>query len=92
MILSFRDKGLKRFVETGDASKLSVKNLARVTRLVASLEVAQVPEDMDVPGYRFHALSGDRAGRFAVSASGNWRITFGWEGKHAVAVDLEDYH
>lgn len=32
------------------------------------------------------------AGRYAVSVSGNWRITFGWSGEDAVAVDLEDYH
>ena len=37
-------------------------------------------------------LVGDQKGRFAVDASGNWRITFGWIGDDAVGVDLEDYH
>jgi toxin HigB-1 len=30
--------------------------------------------------------------RYAVDASGNWRITFGWDGDDAIDVDLEDYH
>lgn len=47
---------------------------------------------MNLPGLKFHALRGDQRGRFALSASGNWRITFGWQGKDAVEVDLEDYH
>ena len=32
---------------------------------------------MNLPGFRFHALVGRDKGRFVVSASGNWRITFG---------------
>lgn len=31
-------------------------------------------------------------GRFAVSVSGNLRLTFRFDGEHAVDVDLEDYH
>ena len=47
---------------------------------------------MNVPGYRFHALQGRQRGRYAVDASGNWRITFGWDDQDAIDVDLEDYH
>ena len=92
MIRSYRDKGLRRFVETGDPSKLSVRNTTRIARLLTSLEASVSPEGMNVPGYRFHALRGDQAGRYAVDASGNWRITFGWDGQDAIDVDLEDYH
>jgi toxin HigB-1 len=41
---------------------------------------------------RFHGLKGQDNGRFAVDASGNWRIIFGWDGMDAIDVDLEDYH
>ena len=92
MIRSFRDKGLRRFVETGDPSKLSVQNLARLERILQRLDVATQPEQMNLPGWRFHPLRGDRAGRYAVDASGNWRVTFGWQDEDAVDVDLEDYH
>ncbi len=53
---------------------------------------ARAPEDLRLPGYRFHRLSGQLSGRYAVDASGNYRITFGWDGLDAVDVDLEDYH
>jgi proteic killer suppression protein len=56
------------------------------------LDEAEKPEEMSIPGYRLHHLKGDQKGRYAVDVSGNWRITFGWEGEDAIDVDLEDYH
>lgn len=47
---------------------------------------------MQLPGFKFHSLSGDQKGRFAVTVDANWRITFGWDGADAVEVDYEDYH
>jgi proteic killer suppression protein len=92
MIKSFKDKGLERFATRGDHSKLSVQNHDRVARILARLDAAQVPQDMDIPGYRFHELKGERAGAYSVQVTGNWRITFCWDGSDAVDVDLEDYH
>jgi toxin HigB-1 len=79
-------------VETGDTRKLSVQNPRRIARILLQLDEAERPEDMNVPGYRFHALKGDQKGRYAVDVSGNWRITFGWDGENAIDVELEDYH
>lgn len=92
MIRSFRSKALKRYAETGDASKLSIVNLARLDKIMRALNVAKQADDMNVPGWCFHALKGKKKGRYAVDASGNWRVTFGWEGSSVVDVDLEDYH
>jgi proteic killer suppression protein len=92
MIRSFRSKALRRLVEQGDGSKLSVPNVRRVETILARLDAAMVPEDLNLPGYRFHGLKGKDKGRYAVDASGNWRITFGWDGRNAIDVDLEDYH
>ena len=92
MIGSFRSKALRRLVEQGDGSKLSVPNVRRVETILARLDAAMVPEDLNLPGYRFHGLKGKDKGRYAVDASGNWRITFGWDGRNAIDVDLEDYH
>jgi proteic killer suppression protein len=92
MIRSYRSKALRRFVEQGDASKLSVPNIRRIERIVTELDIATLPEDMNSPGLRFHGLKGKDKGRYAVDASGNWRITFGWDGEDAIDVDLEDYH
>lgn len=91
MIRSFRSKALRLFAERGDASKLSVPNTDRVRRILARLDAAVKPEDMNLPGFRFHGLQGNPR-RYAVNASGNWRITFGWEDGDAIDVDLEDYH
>lgn len=92
MIRSFRSKTLRLFAETGEARRLSVPNAGRVRRILNELEAARTPEDMNLPGYRFHALKGDRKGAYAVDASGNYRITFRWDGADAVDIDLEDYH
>jgi proteic killer suppression protein len=92
MIRSFRSKGLRRFAETGDASKLSVRKPERVRRILLRLHAAVTLQEMNAPGLRFHALKGRDKGRFAVWASENYRITFGWRGEDAIEVDLEDYH
>ena len=92
MMRSFRSKALRRFVEQGDGSKLSVPNVQRLERILLQLDSARLPDEMNVPGLRFHGLKGQDKGRFAVDASGNWRVTFGWNGEDAVDVDLEDYH
>ena len=92
MIRSFRSRTPKRFAETGDASKLSVRKPDRLRRILLRLDAATSPIEMNTPGLRFHALKGESKGRFAVWASGNFRITFSWSGEDAVDVDLEDYH
>ena len=92
MIRSFRFKALKLYAETGNASKLSVPNVDRVRRILLALNEAKSPEQMNIPGYRFHPLKGREKGRYALDASANWRITFGWSDKDAIDVDLEDYH
>jgi len=92
MIRSFRSKALKRYRIAGDQSKLSVGNRRRLDTILTMLDEAVRPDEMNVPGWRFHALKGGMKGRFAVNVSGNWRLTFGWDGEDAVEVDLEDYH
>lgn len=92
MIRSFRNKTLQRFFETGNPRGLSVHDASRLSRVLRALDVAVRPEDMDIPGYRFHGLIGRDKGRYSVRITGNWRLTFGWADEDAVEVDLEDYH
>lgn len=91
MIGSYRSKALRQFAATGNTSKLPVQNHAKVARQLAALDAAVKPEDMDLPGYRFHGLVGDPK-RYAVDVTGNYRLTWGWEHPDAIDVDLEDYH
>jgi proteic killer suppression protein len=92
MIKSYRNKGLQRFAEKGDASKLSVQNPKRVRLILAALEAAKSPADMFLPGLRMHPLGKMGPRRYAVEASGNWRVTFAFDGSDVIEVDLEDYH
>lgn len=92
MITSFRSKALKQFAESGDGSKLAVQHPARIRRILVALDAATAPEQMNIPGLKFHALKGKDKGRFSVWVNGNYRVTFGWSGDDATDVDLEDYH
>lgn len=92
MIRNIRHKGLMRFFAASETKGINAKQAPRIGRLLDRLEAASRPEDMNLPGFGFHGLSGFNPKRYAVSVSGNWRITFAFEGEDAVDVDLEDYH
>lgn len=92
MIRSFRHRGLEAFFTKDDRRKLQADHVAKIERLLDRLDAAKMPQDMNLPGWGFHQLKGNRKGTYSVSVSGNWRLTFRFEGSHAIDVDLEDYH
>ena len=92
MIRAFKSKPLEAFFTTGKAGALPVRNTKRIARVLRALDVAEEPTDMNIPGYGFHALRGRRDGQYAVTVSGNWRITFRFRNGEAVDVNIEDYH
>ena len=92
MIDGFRHKGLKLLYEKGDKRRLPTDLVDKVERIVARLDEATTPTDMDLPGYRLHPLKGELAGFWSVSVSGNWRVIFRFDGVDACDVDLVDYH
>jgi toxin HigB-1 len=92
VIKSFRSKALRNFAAKGDASKLSVQNSERIARILSLLDAATAPDQINIPGLKFHTLKGRSRGRFSVWVTGNYRITFAWSGEDAVDLDLEDYH
>lgn len=92
MIRSFRSKALARYWLKGDERGLRPDWRAKVRIILSRLDGARAPSEMNLPGFRFHPLTGNLKGRFAVLVSPDWRITFAWDGEDAVDVDLEDYH
>ena len=92
MINSYRQKGLRRFAETGSKAGIQPKHAPRVRRLLAALDVASRPEDMNAPGNDLHLLKGNLAGPWSVNVSSNWRLTILFEGEDAALVDYHDYH
>ena len=92
MIKSFRHRGLKRFFEDGDARRLPRDKLDRISLILARLNNAGSLEAMNVHSYHLHELKRDRQGTWSVTVRANWRITFQFEGGHALDVNFEDYH
>ena len=71
---------------------MAPKHVEKLRDILATLDLSQGPEGMNLPGFRLHELKGSRKGRYAVSVSGNWRVTFRFEDGSAVDVDYVDYH
>ena len=92
MILTFKHRGLERFFKKGDHRGIIAKTEVRTERILDRLDTVVRPEDMNIPGFKFHQLSGTRKGTYAVTVTGNWRITFRFDGKDPIDVDMEDYH
>jgi proteic killer suppression protein len=92
MIASFKNRALKRYWTKNDASGIRPDWVAKVRIVLSRLDASTKPEAMDIPGFGFHALTGDLAGRYAITISRNWPITFGWNGDDANDIDMEDYH
>jgi proteic killer suppression protein len=92
MIKSIRHKALRNYWTKGQTKGLNANWVPRISRILRALDVATEPKEMDLPGYYFHGLSGEDAGRHSVRVTGNYRITFGWSDNDAIDIDLEDYH
>lgn len=92
MIRSFKHKGLAKFFETGSKAGIQSAHADRLRLILGRLNAAVKAEDMGLPGLRLHPLKGERKGTWAVSVSGNWRITFRFVGPDAEVVNYEDYH
>lgn len=92
MIRRFRHRGLRRLYEDDDRRELNAQHVARVRRVLAYLEQASSPRDMDLAGWRLHPLKGDLSGFWSVTINGNWRIVFRFKNDDVTDVDYMDYH
>lgn len=92
MIGTFKHKGLKALYEERSASKISPTHIPKLTRILSALDEATQPKEMNLPGFRLHALKGEFKGYYAISVSGNWRVTFRFEDGNAGDIDYVDYH
>ena len=92
MIKSWKHKGLRVFYETGSTKGIQPKHATRLTIILQRLDAAINPDDLNLPGMRFHALKGNRKNYYSVSVSGNWRIIYKFYNENAILVDYVDYH
>lgn len=92
MIQSFKHKGLKRFYETGSTAGIQAAHASKLRLILRLLDTAKGPDDVNTPGLRLHELVGQRKGDWALTVSGNWRITFRFVPEGVELVNYEDYH
>ena len=92
MIRSIRHKGLKRLYESDDPRGVTAEHTAKLRDILARLDAAGNSADMDLPGFRLHALKGDYQGFWAVTVRANWRVIFRFAKGEALDVDYVDYH
>jgi len=93
MIKSFRHKGLEDFFYDGTKKGIQPKHAEKIADILDLLDAASDIGDMNFPGSKLHSLRSRLKNFWAVSVSGNWRITFRFENGNAYYVaGYEDYH
>jgi len=90
VIRTYRHKGLEELFNKGKSRRVGARYQAKAIRCLDLINQAEVLSELNIPGFGFHRLQGKPV-RYALSVSGNYRVTFGWA-KGAIDVDLEDYH
>ena len=92
MIIGFRHKGLQAFYKTGSVKGIQAQHARKLSRILAFLDIAAEPKDVNLPGWKLHLLKGDLAGHWSIWVNGNWRVTFRFVGVDIELVDYQDYH
>ncbi|MGH7913191.1 MAG: type II toxin-antitoxin system RelE/ParE family toxin [Candidatus Binataceae bacterium] len=92
MIRSFRSRPLADLWSKGRTPKIDSRLHKRMLIRLDRLNVASVPEQMNLPGFDFHALKGYAPTRYTVHVNGPWCLTFEFSAGDALRVDLEQYH
>jgi proteic killer suppression protein len=93
-IKSFADKGVEEVFCNGRSRRIGAEFTKRMKVILDAVDAATAVADLQ-GAKGFHALKGDRAGTYAMTVSGNWRLTFRFEDGDkgdVVDVDFEDYH
>lgn len=92
MIVSFRHKGLELFYRTESTKGIQAAHSKKLARILMALEAAESASELDLPGYKLHALKGDLKGFLSIWVNGNWRVIFRFVGADIELVDYLDYH
>lgn len=91
-IRTFKNKGLKKFFETGAKSGIQPILANKIELILDRLDAAADYKDMNFPGSDFHPLKGNLKNFYSVHVNVNWVIIFRFENGEALDVDLIDYH
>ena len=83
---------MKRLYEEDDQRGVTAEHAEKLRDILARLDAASSAEDMDLPGFRLHALKGDMKGFWAVTVRANWRVIFRFVDHDVFDIDYLDYH
>jgi proteic killer suppression protein len=92
MIINWKSKKLQRFFYKGIPKGIDTKYVNKILYLLTQLNNAECPGDMNIVGYDFHALKGNKSGLYAIKVTANYRLVFGLKGTNVIDLDYEDYH
>jgi len=92
VIKTFRSKALADLWSKSRTAKIDVALHKRILIRLDRLNAASAPEQMNLPGFNFHALRGFVPIRYTIHVNGPWCITFEFDGGDALWVDFEQYH
>ncbi len=92
MIIGFHHKGLETLYRTDSARGVQAAHAPKLSRLLAALDAATSPAELNQPGYKLHPLKGALKGYWSMWVNGNWRVTFLFVGTDVDRVDYRDYH
>jgi proteic killer suppression protein len=92
VIKTFRSAALAELWSRGRTAKIDARMHKRIVVRLDRLNAVASPEQMNLPGFDFHALKGSVPTRYTVHVNGPWCITFEFDSGNAVRVDFEQYH
>ena len=92
MIISFQHKGLRKFYETGSKQGIIAAHELKLQMILAAFEVAEKPDELDLPAFSLHPLKGDLKAYWSIKVNGNWRVIFRFKGNDVELLDYLDYH
>jgi len=93
MIKSWANSRSRRFYEAGKISKFQGLDVESSDELLAALDAATSLKDLSpLKSVGLHKLSGDRAGQWAMTVNGPWRICFRFKNGDAYDVEITDCH
>ncbi len=88
----FQTQRLEKFYGSGTTKGIQANHARKLRMQLAALDTAQIIDDMDIPGYRLHQLTGDRKGIWSITVNANWRLTFEFTDGNVYVLNYEDYH
>ena len=86
-----KHKGLKELYSTGKTTRIGVRYLKNASFILDYLDTIDALDDC-IGVKNFHELKGNRKATYSMHVTGNYCITFRWDGEHVYDVDFEDYH